>query len=141
MEAEGKLYLTDETGRRIFGPGPAELLEQVERTGSLRAAARTGTARALRPFCRGPGPPGGELHRVVPVAAIPIGCALGVLVIVELRPAAAAHFERRAARPGAVGASCLPRRAGGLSGPPAFFCGHTAPPPFKFLSWMHMSSS
>lgn len=40
MEAEGKLYLTDETGRRIFGPGPAELLEQVERTGSLRAAAR-----------------------------------------------------------------------------------------------------
>lgn len=36
---EGKFYLTDEAGRRIFGPGPAELLEQVERTGSLRAAA------------------------------------------------------------------------------------------------------
>ena len=40
MRGEGKFYLTDETGRRIFGPGPAELLEQVERTGSLRAAAQ-----------------------------------------------------------------------------------------------------
>ena len=39
MQGEGKFYLTDEAGRRIFGPGPAELLEQVERTGSLRAAA------------------------------------------------------------------------------------------------------
>lgn len=40
MRAEGKIYLTDETGRRIFGPGPTELLEQVERTGSLRGAAQ-----------------------------------------------------------------------------------------------------
>lgn len=40
MRGEGKFYLTDETGRRIFGPGPADLLEQVERTGSLRAAAQ-----------------------------------------------------------------------------------------------------
>ena len=39
MRGEGKFYLTDEAGRWIFGPGPAELLEQVERTGSLRAAA------------------------------------------------------------------------------------------------------
>ena len=39
MRGEGKFYLTDEAGRRSFGPGPAELLEQVERTGSLRAAA------------------------------------------------------------------------------------------------------
>lgn len=39
MQGGGKFYLTDEAGRRIFGPGPAELLEQVERTGSLRAAA------------------------------------------------------------------------------------------------------
>lgn len=39
VQGEGKFYLTDEAGRRIFGPGPAELLEQVERTGSLRAAA------------------------------------------------------------------------------------------------------
>ena len=42
MRGEGKFYLTDETGRRIFGPGPAELLEQVERTGSLRAAQKIG---------------------------------------------------------------------------------------------------
>lgn len=40
MRAEGRFYLTDEDGRRIFGPGPAQLLEQVERTGSLRAAAQ-----------------------------------------------------------------------------------------------------
>ena len=39
MRGEGRFYLTDQAGRRIFGPGPAELLEQVERTGSLRAAA------------------------------------------------------------------------------------------------------
>lgn len=40
MRAEGRFYLMDEDGRRIFGPGPAQLLEQVERTGSLRAAAQ-----------------------------------------------------------------------------------------------------
>lgn len=40
MQGEGKFYLTDQAGRRIFGPGPAELLEQVARTGSLRAAAQ-----------------------------------------------------------------------------------------------------
>ena len=40
MRAEGKLYLTDGAGKRIFGPGPAELLERVERRGSLRSAAR-----------------------------------------------------------------------------------------------------
>ena len=40
MRGEGKFYLTDESGRRIFGPGPAELQEQVERTGALRAAAQ-----------------------------------------------------------------------------------------------------
>ena len=37
MEAEGKLYLTDETGRRIFGPGPAELLEQEQKQTERRA--------------------------------------------------------------------------------------------------------
>lgn len=40
MQAEGRFYLTDDTGHRIFGPGPAELLERVEKTGSLRAAAQ-----------------------------------------------------------------------------------------------------
>ena len=39
MNVESKLYLTGPDGRRIFGPGPAELLEHVDRCGSLRSAA------------------------------------------------------------------------------------------------------
>lgn len=39
MRAVTKIYFLDEQGERFFGEGPARLLEKVEETGSLRAAA------------------------------------------------------------------------------------------------------
>lgn len=39
MSPDLRAYLLDNGGNRVFGPGPADLLERVERMGSLRAAA------------------------------------------------------------------------------------------------------
>ena len=49
MRGEGKFYLTDETGRRIFGPGPAELLEQVEPLVSTEAGGLGGGGSTITP--------------------------------------------------------------------------------------------
>ena len=39
MSPDLRAYLLDDDGNRVFGPGPADLLERIERMGSLRAAA------------------------------------------------------------------------------------------------------
>lgn len=39
MDIEIKIYLTTESGEALFGRGPAELLENVDRLGSIRRAA------------------------------------------------------------------------------------------------------
>lgn len=39
MRPSVRTYLVDESGERVFGPGPAELLRRVREYGSLRAAA------------------------------------------------------------------------------------------------------
>lgn len=39
MRPDLRAYLLDDDGNRVFGPGPADLLERVGRLGSLRAAA------------------------------------------------------------------------------------------------------
>src|SRR5699024_205922 len=98
-------------GRRRAGPLPRRPL--VRRTG------------------RWPGLPGGELDCIVPVAAPHMVGRGRVLYVVECRPAAAAHLQRRAGRPALGRAPRLPcRGADGLPSPLSLFSGHTAPPPF-----------
>ena len=84
-----------------------------------------------RPPVRRPGLPSGELNRIVPVAAPHMVGRGRVLYVVECRPAAAAHLQRRAGRPALGRAPRLPcRGADGLPSPLSLFSGHTAPPPF-----------
>ena len=41
MRPSVRTYLVDDGGRRVFGPGPAELLRRIRELGSLRAAAQS----------------------------------------------------------------------------------------------------